>query len=61
MAGADFVQAHATELSVGIGALRLALDTVRGVRSLLRRRRSGHPVDGGDGGPAPGVGTGERP
>ncbi|MEU3560397.1 hypothetical protein [Kitasatospora sp. NPDC006786] len=34
----DFVREHGTELSVGIGALRLTVDTVRGIRSLLRRR-----------------------
>ncbi|MBH5336426.1 hypothetical protein IHE55_17235 [Streptomyces pactum] len=37
---AGWVQDHGTALSVGIGALRLAVDTVRGVRSLLRRRRT---------------------
>lgn len=36
----DFAREHGTELSVGLGALRLALDTGRGVRSLLRQRRS---------------------
>jgi hypothetical protein len=34
----DIVREHGAELSVGIGALRLAVDTVRGIRSLLRRR-----------------------
>lgn len=50
IAGVDFVQAYATELSVGLGALRLALDTVRGVRSLLRRRRTDRPASGEVGG-----------
>ncbi|WP_405501020.1 hypothetical protein OG501_19865 [Streptomyces niveus] len=57
IAGADFVQAYATELSVGLGALRLALDTVRGVRSLLRRRRTDRPAGDEAGGPARGPGT----
>ncbi|MFF5086512.1 hypothetical protein [Streptomyces niveus] len=57
IAGADFVQAYATELSVGLGALRLALDTVRGVRSLLRRRRTDRPASGEVGGPARDRGT----
>ncbi|MFF2941493.1 hypothetical protein ACFVSQ_16805 [Streptomyces niveus] len=57
IAGADFVQAYATELSVGLGALRLALDTVRGVRSLLRQRRTDRPAGDEAGGPARGPGT----
>ncbi|MFG2172271.1 hypothetical protein ACGFMO_12915 [Streptomyces niveus] len=58
IAGADFVQAYATELSVGLGALRLALDTVRGVRSLLRRRHTDRSARDEAGGPARGPGTG---
>ncbi|WP_405797127.1 hypothetical protein [Streptomyces sp. NBC_01506] len=57
IAGADFVQAYATELSVGIGALRLALDTVRGVRSLLLRRRTDRSAGGEAGDPARSPGT----
>ncbi|MEU0936546.1 hypothetical protein [Embleya sp. NPDC005971] len=36
---ADFVKAHGGEMSVGLGALRLALDTARGIRLVHRRRR----------------------
>ncbi|WP_151770677.1 hypothetical protein [Streptomyces abyssomicinicus] len=40
MAAVDFVREHAAELSVGIGVCRLVVDTVRGVRSLVRRHRT---------------------
>ncbi|MFD7662611.1 hypothetical protein [Streptomyces sp. NPDC059788] len=61
IAAADFVQEHATVLSVGLGALRLAFDTVRGVRSLLLRRRTARRAPDGGEDLAQGIPAGERP
>ncbi|NYV75445.1 hypothetical protein [Streptomyces sp. UH6] len=48
MAAVDFVREHASELSVGIGICRLAVDTVRGVRSLVRRHRTNRSTREGE-------------